>query len=754
MSSLVNNPIPVWLDLLGNALQGGSIYIGLPNTDPTKNPISVYQDEALSIPFMQPIPTTDGMPTVAGSPRQIFLGLGNPTFSLAVFDSAGNLVQSLPEVEPAASVAAAGDLTQNVFVNGTDFTPNVTTSLTLSADPGAPTNLWVDFDAVPQFYPDDFTLNGRTLTFTSPIPNIGKVRAKWGSTVVTGTPGTGTVTDSSIAAGTALYNRITEWVDITDPTYGAKGDYNPTTGTWTTDNTAAIQAALNSGKGVTAPPGQFFYVGSGVSVPVTCPGIMMEGATFVGPGSTSTVDGLAFNNWYQGGGDQITHQRGQSFQLPNVQAFRYGIALYNSAWVMARCDMVKGCEAGVYSQCDTGKYVVECDIAVRQITQCDHGFHEKIAANTGGDTEGVQGCRFECFYLSSCNVGIYRDNAATSVNTFNEYYIVELDANGCSGGTGNAYAIENTAISSAFAGNVYRIPLGPINCNATPSPFSRCTETNSKFEVLGFCGTDVSPYAWAGFLPGGFRPLVRPSAGVLNVYVDVNHGNDATGDGSVSNPYNTIAYALGKIQNLDLCGNAVIMWLLPGTYTIGLNLNTDQGPYNNGHLYLRGSTGDATQIIVSGGINASGPGSRLTVEYLTVSGNGIVADNNAKVDFDNLIFAGVGSNNHITSKNGATVTALGPVTITSGGNSFASAIDGRITLDGVTYTLTGTPTFSTAFAYAAYGRISAIGSTFSGAATGNRYSALINGVINTAGGGANFFPGSVAGSSASGGQYV
>ena len=44
--------------------------------------------------------------------------------------------------------------------------------------------------------------------------------------------------------------------------------------------------------------------------------------------------------------------------------------------------------------------------------------------------------------------------------------------------------------------------------------------------------------------------------------------------------------------------------------------------------------------------------------------------------------------------------------------------------------------------------------TFIGTATGMRYSAGYSGIINTAGGGANYFPGTVAGTTAAGGQYV
>lgn len=71
-----------------------------------------------------------------------------------------------------------------------------------------------------------------------------------------------------------------------------------------------------------------------------------------------------------------------------------------------------------------------------------------------------------------------------------------------------------------------------------------------------------------------------------------------------------------------------------------------------------------------------------------------------------------------------------------------------------TITLTGTPAFSTAFAQAdQVGNILMNGDTFTGSATGKRYNAVMNGVIQTGAGGANALPGSVAGTTATGGQY-
>jgi hypothetical protein len=68
-------------------------------------------------------------------------------------------------------------------------------------------------------------------------------------------------------------------------------------------------------------------------------------------------------------------------------------------------------------------------------------------------------------------------------------------------------------------------------------------------------------------------------------------------------------------------------------------------------------------------------------------------------------------------------------------------------------TLNGSPNFSGAFVMAGAGSISAANNGFIGGATGPRYDAHLNGVIFTGNKGANYFPGSVAGSTSTGGQY-
>lgn len=145
---------------------------------------------ALKYPYFENL---DGTLPSAGARKGMLLG----------FDP----VNGVHALYPLPSSIGAGDNIYDTFVSGSDFTPGVTTQLTLSRAPGTPGNLEVNFDAAFQG-PDQWNIAGTTLTFTGPIPvGVGKVFVRIGTTLSSAIVPDDSVGDDQLAWGTIL-NRV------------------------------------------------------------------------------------------------------------------------------------------------------------------------------------------------------------------------------------------------------------------------------------------------------------------------------------------------------------------------------------------------------------------------------------------------------------------------------------------------------------------------------------------------------------------
>ena len=198
-SSLANLQIGEKLTLTG----------GLEYTQPTDLPnLSPYFPEVVEdaldraeIQIQQVKEITDRAITISVSdspltPLPPAAGRGNTVIG---FDALGNVV-----VLPLPASIGAGDMRVDTFSSEVDFTPGVTTQLTLSRAPGSPANLEVFFDALYQG-PDQWSLNGAQITFSTPIPGgVQKVFARTGTVLSLNIPAAGSVGDDQLAWGESL----------------------------------------------------------------------------------------------------------------------------------------------------------------------------------------------------------------------------------------------------------------------------------------------------------------------------------------------------------------------------------------------------------------------------------------------------------------------------------------------------------------------------------------------------------------------
>lgn len=251
----------------------------------------------------------------------------------------------------------------------------------------------------------------------------------------------------------------------------------------------------------------------------------------------------------------------------------------------------------------------------------------------------------------------------------------------------------------------------------------------------------------------------------LDIYVNGAIGNDANDGAS-----NTAGHAMATIQGAV---NRAFSYP-PSQYTITIrvadgtyNETVSTPVYSGPNLVITGNAVTPSNVVVNGGTGkcfvAQGPNT-LTVNNLKVQNSaggadqyGFYATSGATLFTSNTVSGAV--QGYVFCGSGGTMV---PGSHTFSGNCagyFYAAIGGQVLLGtGATYTISTPITVSSATAQASQAGVLKAATpapTFTGSnTTGPRYIAALCGIIYTQGGGAGFFPGSVAGSVNTGGQYA
>lgn len=292
------------------------------------------------------------------------------------------------------------------------------------------------------------------------------------------------------------------------------------------------------------------------------------------------------------------------------------------------------------------------------------------------------------------------------------------------------------------------------------------TIANGQTSILN---ANITPYSLTQTVPTKLGAMRHQLTSALNIYVATT-GSDSSNSGlSVSSPFFTLQKAWNYIVNtIDLNGFNVTVNVANGTYTTGLTASGSPLGIGSGNTItflgnittpsnclIHVSTPDthAIQAAFGANINISGfkvssTGTGTSSGVLSVIGSYVVITGNMEF--------GACTNSQIWATQGGNIQTSGISYIVSGSavTHFLTSFGGNIGIVGGTITISGTPAFATAFAAAIFaGVLQVIGSTFSGSATGPRYLASANGVINTSGAGATYFPGNSSGTSPTGGQY-
>lgn len=345
---------------------------------------------------------------------------------------------------------------------------------------------------------------------------------------------------------------------------------------------------------------------------------------------------------------------------------------------------------------------------------------------------------------------------------------------GVAGGTANAQTVAIANISSlsqltgiiigysAPSGNTGAATLAVSGTAATavlkPSPGGLVPLTGGEL----FSSSEV-------FFDGTEYVLLTNYTNIAPLKISSNLTLFLSASGSDSNncltsgtPCLTLQHAWNLlVSSFNLNGFSATLKLADGTYTSGLLVSTmPAGVVSANQIILNGDSTTPSNVVINTPsaicVAVQGPAS-LYVENLEMTSSGtslLLASNAGSVTFTNVIF-GASGGAHINSQYGGSIVAAGNYSIVGSALSHWEAADGgNIAVNNTTVTLTGTPAFSAGFAAAgAVGVISAVSDTFSGSATGARYSISGNSVIYTSGASTSYLPGSSGGSANNGGVY-
>ncbi|MGX1163739.1 hypothetical protein AB7M16_000005 [Bradyrhizobium sp. USDA 372] len=269
--------------------------------------------------------------------------------------------------------------------------------------------------------------------------------------------------------------------------------------------------------------------------------------------------------------------------------------------------------------------------------------------------------------------------------------------------------------------------------------------------------SDGSPYGRLNAAWAKLRTLLTAN----RTYYVATTGSDSNDGLTAATPFLTIQKALNVVYGtLDLGGQTVTIQLADGSYTQAAAIVINGAQVGAGTIRLIGNTSTPANVIVTcsndNALIFNGPGA-ITIDGMEVratSGYGLKAAQGWTMTLGAAMRYGAVTYGQIYASTGARVTVNSPTIVGSAGTFVRADYGGFAFLAGVPITLVGTPAFSNAFVAAdAYGFVDIFSNTFTGTATGKRYTASHGGAINTNGGGVNYLPGNVAGDSATGAYY-
>lgn len=303
-----------------------------------------------------------------------------------------------------------------------------------------------------------------------------------------------------------------------------------------------------------------------------------------------------------------------------------------------------------------------------------------------------------------------------------------------------------------FSSSVQTIVSGPSSGSGNRIVTSNGTSGRLIQESSIVVDASTSALSLAGggnILITGVREKLT-AARTYYVRTDGSDSNTGLVD-SAGGAFLTIQKAIDTVAELDVDGQSITIQVRDGTYT---GANTLKSFVGNSTALITGNTSTPANVVISttsancftgNGVRGNWQVQGMTLQT-TTGGNCFSLDNYTTVVSGTGIVFGACAGIHILSQTAARFTVGADYTISGGASNHILTQDlGTYICQTKTITLTGTPAFTAFVNSRRFGEIIATGITFSGSATGSRYSVSNVGIIHTNGGGATYFPGDAAG---------
>jgi hypothetical protein len=538
----VTGPYPIFTDLDGTPLDDGYLYIGAINDDPETNPIQVFFDSNLTIPATQPIRTSNGYAYRNGTPALLYAG---GEFSITIRNKRNEFVLYSPVGYGFDPAAVSASVVKNDFIGD-----GVTVAFVLSASPSTilATNIFIN--GVYQ-EKDSYTLSGNTITFLVAPPLSSSIEVLTNETGIINSGNANNISYTYPALGAVLQTvqgRLEHYVSVKD--FGAVGD-------GVTDDTAAIQAAIDAVSSVEFPAG-YTFVTSGNTIGSNKT-LVINGTVLLK--AASPIGAKMFVNDNQVGGNTNIKMLGDGV-LDGNKANQTGVTdtVWHTLVDIDNCDYFEFAVAKI-----TGNYF---PIAVTAgnttgavyIRNSDYvSVHDSLATDYGR----------EAFWCETCNESSMTN--LKGVGGTDSWSVVQFSGNrniasniyaNNAGAAGASFDITNSTISNVVNYN-NRFQNGVNFGHAgIPADYSTATNIVSINAAIGSTNAGIQVAAsTVGFVLDGFQvsgsagPGVRVSDGSDNIRISGGISTGNTGFGLVL--FTAAATDLPRfyVSNVDLRGN-------------------------------------------------------------------------------------------------------------------------------------------------------------------------------------------------------